>query len=140
MKISGRNSTWTTSPTVTDWVEKIASHVYSYVQSLPDKRWLPFPPGARVLLTGGSAVVPGLKDAVVQAVKNGMKANAIDARVIRGVDAMDLALKGPTAREANRLAVCLGSSDADLPRLAYHPRLDSPAIHPKVRATGGRWA
>jgi hypothetical protein len=139
MKISERNSTWTANPTVKEWVEKIASHVCSYVQSLPDKRWLPFPPGARVLVTGGSAVVPGLKAAVVDAVKNGMKANGIDFRVIEGVDAMDLALKGPVALEANRLAVCLGSSDADLPRLAYHSRLGPPAPHPTVRATRGSW-
>lgn len=139
IKISERNSTWSAHPTVKEWVEKVASHVCSYVQSLPDQRWLPYPPGARVLVTGGSAVVPGLKSAVVEAVKKGMNAKGIDARVIDGVDVMDLALKGPLAREANRLAVCLGSSDADLPRLAYHSRLDPPATHPTVRATRSSW-
>lgn len=133
-KIVGEGKEWLTHPAVTDWVRSIAEHVQRYVSDVPDRYWLRMAPGLQVLITGGSGIVDGLRDAILSTTKEGLKRCGVSTDVIDLTSPMTLELDGPAARDANRLAVALGASSEDLPRLTYIPKMDSPMPKATVRA------
>jgi hypothetical protein len=133
IKITGAETDWLTHPTVTEWMRSVAEHVRAYVLDIPDQRWLPLMPGLQVLVTGGSAVVPGLREEIVNAAVQALRQRGMTSDVIDKTQPMRLSLDGPAARDANRLAVAIGAADPDLPRLSYFSRLDPPMPHTNVK-------
>ena len=133
IKTVGEDQEWLTHPAVTDWIRGIAEHVRRYVSDIPDKRWLPEMPGLQVLITGGSGVVAGLREAVISATTDGLRHGGIPVDVINVTTPMILRLEGPAERDVNRLAVAIGAASEDLPRLAYFQTLDPPMLRPTVR-------
>src|SRR5207249_2472860 len=108
------------------------------VAGIPDKRWLPYEPGLLVLVTGGSGVVAGLPQAVTNAATDGLRELGITTSLVNATQPMTLALQGPAARDANRLAVSLVAASEELPKLSYFEELDPPMPHPTVRP-GKSW-
>ena len=133
IKIAGEDSEWLTHQAVTDWIHGIAEHVRGYVYGIPDRRWLRYLPGLQVLVTGGSGVVAGLREAILSAAADGLRQRGISSSVIGATIPISLALEGPAAQDANRLAVALGAASEDLPRLSYLQKLDPPMQEPTVR-------
>lgn len=133
LKIGGRETDWLKHPTVKDWIQRIAEHVREYVTVLTDKRWLPYEPGLAVLVTGGSGVVSGLNKGILQAATDGLREQKISVPTIRATKLLTLALAGPAARDVNRLAVALGASSDELPRLNYFEKLDPPMPRTTVK-------
>lgn len=132
IKTTGADADWLTHPAVDEWMRSIADHVRGYVLGIPDLRWIPYVPGLQVLITGGSGVVPGLRDKVVSAVTQALRERSISGGVINETKSVNLMLTGIGAKEANRLAVVLGAADADLPKGWYTQKIDAPLLHPTV--------
>lgn len=128
---------WLTHPAVDQWRSRIADHVLSYVSDLPDRRWLPEEPALQVLITGGSGVVSGLDEKILEAVKRGLERCAAPQTVIDATSLMKLSLVGSAATDANRLAVALGAASDDFPRLNYYTELKPPMPHAPVRRVPG---
>lgn len=133
IKTTGVDSEWLTDPSVDDWARSIANHVHAYMLGISDKRWLPYPPGLQILITGGSGVVPGLREKIASAVAQALRERRVTGDVIDMTKPMSLLLEGPGAKEANRLAVALGAADRDLPKLWYTPKIDPPMLRPTVK-------
>lgn len=108
-KTVGEDKDWLTDPAVVQWKRGIAEHVLSYVQNIPDMRWLPNLPGLQVLVTGGSGVVAGLREEILAATRDGLLRRAVSPDVIDATSLMDLRLEGRPATDVNRLAVVLGA-------------------------------
>jgi hypothetical protein len=131
---------WTELGFVDLWRARIAQAVGEYVSGIPDDRWLPQPVGLNVVVTGGSGLVPGLKDQIKAAV-----ISALDRRGCGHRTSGKVAVPGehlpnlPFSAEAEyaRRAVCLGASDADRPGCTYMAKMEAP---PKIRVEQpGRW-
>jgi hypothetical protein len=133
----GEDKDWLTRPAVDEWRSRIADHVLSYVSDLPDRRWLPEEPALQVLITGGSGVVIGLGEKVLEAAKKGLERCAAPRKVIDATSLMNLSLEGPAANDANRLAVALGAASNDFPKLDYFTELGPPMPHPPIRRAPG---
>jgi hypothetical protein len=133
IKTGGAETDWLTQPAVKEWIRSIGDHVRAYVLDIPDQRWLPHMPGLQVLVTGGSGVVPGLREEIVNAAVQALRQRGMTSDVIDNTQPMRLSLDGPAARDANRLAVAIGAADPDLPRLSYFSRLDPAMHHPTVK-------
>lgn len=133
IKIGGIETEWLKHPTVKDWIQRVADHVREYVTVLTDKRWLPFEPGLGLLVTGGSGAVAGLSNAILEAATEGLGAQRIATSVIRATKLLVLPLDGAAARDVNRLAVALGASSDELPRLGFFEKIDPPMTSPTVR-------
>jgi hypothetical protein len=137
IKTVGEDKDWLTRPAVDEWRSRIADHVLSYVSDLPDRRWLPEEPALQVLITGGSGVVIGLGEKVLEAAKKGLERYAAPRTVIDATSLMNLSLEGPAANDANRLAVALGAASNDFPKLDYFTELGPPMPHPPIRRAPG---
>lgn len=133
IKVTGDDTKWLQYPAVNQWIENISAHVKHYVAGIPDRRWLPYKPGLQVLVTGGSGVVPRLKDSIKAAVEKGLRSRRTDSEVVDATEEMQLILRGPGARNANRLAVALGAASEELPMLSYFEKLDPPMPYARVR-------
>lgn len=140
LKTVGENKEWLTHPAVAEWRRTISDHVRRYVTDVADKRWLHLVPGLQVLVTGGSAVVPGLREEILAAATDALKQRVIPLDVVVATSLIGLRLEGPMANDANRLAVALGAASEDLPRLSYFPKLDPPmpvsTVRPRPSWTG----
>lgn len=132
IKTTGADAEWLTHSAVDEWIRNIADHVRAYVLGIPDLRWIPYAPGLQVLITGGSGIVPGLREKVVSAVTQALRERCISGDVINETMSVNLVLSGLGAKEANRLAVVLGASDPNLPKGWYTQKIDPPMLHPTV--------
>jgi hypothetical protein len=115
------------------WKTRIAQHVGEYVAGIPDKFWLPTPLTLNLVLTGGSGLVPGLKDKIKDAVLNALRQQSLDPVTLEkvrtpGEHLPNLSFKAEA--EYARRAVCLGASDADRPGCTYIAEMGAPT---KVR-------
>ncbi|HYX72853.1 MAG TPA: hypothetical protein VE732_08780 [Nitrososphaera sp.] len=137
IKTMGEDKDWLNHPAVDEWRSRIADHVLSYVSALPDQRWLPEEPALQILITGGSGVVIGLGEKILEAAKKGLERCAAPRKVIDATSLMKLRLEGPVANDANRLAVALGAASNDFPRLNYYTDLGPPMPHAPVRRVPG---
>ncbi len=129
-KVNGPVNDWIGHPAINDWINSIASHVSEYVLGIQDENWLPtVTPPLDVLVTGGSAAVQGLRDALATAAEAALRSRFGDA----ATRTISLGLPSPYDREANRLAVAIGAASEELPRLAYFRRLDKRIERPTVK-------
>lgn len=132
-KTIGEDKDWLDHPAVDEWRRSIAEHVLSYVTDIPDQRWLPENPALQILITGGSGVVGGLGERILEAAKTGLERRGVSQGVIAATSLMRLNLEGPAANDANRLAVALGAASEDLPKLTYYAELGPPMPVQTVR-------
>lgn len=85
-----------------------------------------------MLLTGGSSVVPGLGEKILEVVKSALNQRGFDDSVVRLTSLMTLNLSGPAAADANRLAVALGAASEEFPGLNYYSELAPAMPHQTV--------
>jgi len=121
---------------VDTWRARIAQHAGEYVRGVPDHRWLPLPVTLNVVVTGGSGLVPGLKDSIRSAVVDALSARSVESKTLEKISTPGEHLPNlrfRTEAEYARRAVCLGASDADRPGCAHIRQMDAPM---KMRITG----
>lgn len=125
---------------VDTWRTRIAQHVNEYVRGVPDERWLPLPVPLNIVLTGGSGLVPNLKEAVKAAVIDALKSRSVENKTLDKISTSGQHLPNLSFRteaEYARRAVCLGAGDSDRPGCTYIPQMDPPA---KMRVvTAPKW-
>lgn len=125
---------------VKTWVSGIAQHVREYVEGVPDERWLPLPVTLNVVVTGGSGLVPGLKAAIFDAVRQGLTCRKVENNTLKKINTPGEhlpKLRFRTEAEYARRAVSLGASDADRPNCKFIASMDAPT---QVRiATAPKW-
>ena len=135
-----QQTSWNKLAFVDIWRTRIAQHVGEYVSGVPDNRWLPLPVTLNIVVTGGSGLVPGLKDSIKTAVLEALKSRSVERKtldklVVPGEHLPTLRFR--TEAEYARRAVCLGASDADRPGCTYIAQMDAPS---RVKiSTGPRW-
>jgi len=132
-----RQTGWHNLAFVQEWRRQICQHVSEYVQSIPDERWLPMPVNLNVIITGGSGLVPGLKDELGEAIRSALERKRFDNRTVNCVVFKDEQLPSidfSTKAEYARRAVCLGASDFDKPGFRYIQKMDPPTA---PRVVGG---
>lgn len=126
-KIQGGD--WADLSFVNNWRMRIAQHVADYIEGLPDDRWLPLPVSLNVVVTGGSGLVPGLKDAIKAAVQDGLYRRQVDGRTAAKIELPGEhlpKLRFRTEAEYARRAVSLGASDADRPGCKFIAQMEKP--------------
>jgi hypothetical protein len=121
---------WHNLAFVKTWRKRISQHVAEYVTGIPDFRWLPLPVTLNVVLTGGSGLVPGIKEAVKLAAVKALESRGVDSRtcnkvITPGEHLPNLSFR--TEAEYARRAVCLGASDSDRPGCTYTSSMDPPS-------------
>jgi len=124
-KTSG--TSWSALPFVTAWIKQICDHVENYVIGIPDERWLPDSRPLNVVVTGGSGLVPTLKEKLVTAVKSGLRARKFHARTcdaVVGADRYEPRFDFRSEAEVARRAVCFGAADPDKPGFRYIDKFD----------------
>jgi hypothetical protein len=133
-KVGRRIDEWVKHPTVADWIESIASHVAEYVRNIPDESWLPsVDPPLDVVVTGGSGAVPGLREVLTLSAERVLR-----SRFGRGsTRTISLELPSPYDRDANLLAVAMGTASEELPLLEYFRRLERRLERTTVRMPRG---
>lgn len=136
-KTTGSGEDWVSHSSVTEWKRGIAEHVEQYVRDIADERWLPYALPLHVLVTGGSAIVSGLREEILSAARNGLIKRNVDRKIIESTVLMTLDTQGPRANDVNRLAVVIGAASQELPRLSYHDNLQPPERETPVRAAPG---
>jgi hypothetical protein len=126
---------------VQNWISQIAQHVREYVEGIPDERWLPLPVTLNVVVTGGSGLVPGLKKAVTDAVRQGLQSRIKEKKVLEKIQTPGEhlpKLSFGTEPEYARRAVCLGASDADRPSCKFMSNMEAPGPQFKI-AGAPKW-
>jgi hypothetical protein len=120
---------WMNIPYVQVWKTLIRQHVEQYIEGCTDRHWLPLPVSLNIVVTGGSGVVPGLRETIEEAVTNGLRDRGCDAQTISKVRRSGQRIPTVdfrTEAEYARRAVCLGAADPDKPSLRYMPKMDPP--------------
>ena len=122
---------WADLQFVASWRRRICEHVREYVEGFPDKRWLPLPVPLNIVVTGGSGLVPGLGDAVKDAVIEALDRLHID-RKTRSMVVLSRShipnLSFETEAAYAQRAVCLGASDPEKPGFRYMEGMGPPTI------------
>lgn len=138
-KVSG--SSWCNLPFVSAWMKQICDHVETYVHGIPDDRWLPVAKPLNIVVTGGSGLVPGLKDKLVEAARNALRARRFDSKTCEAVKAINRyepRFDFKTEADVARRAVSFGAADPDKPGFRYVDKFDPPFTHATVKAAP-RW-
>jgi hypothetical protein len=118
-KLSG--SGWYKLPFVQSWAREIATHVQTYIQSVPDKTRLSTQPGLQIILTGGSSLVTGLKEQVLENVSEVLPSNVSGATRLTSALMLDIEFEDEVTTA--RRAVSIGAADRDIPALKYLERV-----------------
>jgi len=123
------------------WIRHICDHVAQYILGVPDQRWLPLGVKLHLVVTGGSSLVPGLKEEIRKAVVEALTVRKFDPKTCNAVQVVDKykpRFNLETEAEIARRAVCFGAADPDKPGFRYMPKMDPP---PRGRVTidGPRW-
>ena len=127
-KVSQR--AWHKLPFVDLWIRHICEHVAQYVRGVPDQRWLPLPKELHVVVTGGSGLVPGLKEQLQQAVVKALDDRHFDRQTCEAVQMVDKyrpRFNLSTEADVARMAVCFGAADPYKPGFRYISRMDPPS-------------
>jgi hypothetical protein len=137
-----QNTGWDKLTFVATWKAQIGQHVQEYIEGLPDHRWLPMPVALNVVVTGGSGLVPGLKEVIKDSIRRGMAARkkTVDHRTIQKIATPGEhlpTLRFDTEAEYARRAVALGASDADRPGCTYIAEMEE-AFQVQIQ-TGTKW-
>jgi hypothetical protein len=123
------------------WIRHICDHVAQYVVGVPDQRWLPLPVKVHLVVTGGSSLVPGLKDQLRQAVVGALGDRRFDRQTCEAVQVADRyrpRFNLDIEAEIARRAVCFGAADPDKPGFRYMPKMDPPP-RGRLRLEGAPW-
>ena len=129
---------WCDLPFVAAWKRHICDHVETYVSGIPDERWLPQPKPLNIVVTGGSGLVPGLKDSLVRAVRNALQTRNLSTETCNAVIAVNRyepRFDFRTEADVARRAVCFGAADPDKPGFRYVDKFDPPFTHAAVVAS-----
>lgn len=132
---------WSKLPFVKVWIDQICDHVETYIHGVPDERWLPLEKDLNIVVTGGSGLVPGLKDALSHSVKAALRGRKFDRRTceaVKTVDRYEPRFDFRTEADIARRAVSFGAADPDKPGFRYIESFGPPSIHPTVTAAP-RW-
>ena len=113
---------WNGQQFVRDWRERIAKSVADYIFHVPDEARLGEPAidGLKIVLTGGSGLVPALDDAVKAAVIDSLGRRGVSGNVASRTEIVKLRstiISDPI--DAARRAVSTGSGQSDFALLAY---------------------
>ena len=107
------------------WRNGIANHVKEYVKSIPDERWLLRAIPVQVILTGGSGIVPGLENEIMEGIEKGLNERGMASHEIKR-ESVQKILQGwdfSSQSEYARRAVSIGAADKDKPRLKFYRSL-----------------
>ncbi len=131
-----QRSDWCNLPFVGAWIRRICAHIQTYLEGVPDERWLPMPVSLEVVITGGSGLVPGLSDAIGEAIREALESRRYGGAV-KKVNLTSRHLPQLTFRteaEYARRAVCLGAADTNKPGFRYMEKMGPPAppVRPKL--------
>ena len=132
-KTSG--TSWCNLPFVSAWMKQICDHVETYVRGIPDERWLPTARPLNIVLTGGSGLVPGLKEKLVESVRSAMRTRNFDSQTCDAVTAIsryEPRFDFRTEADVARRAVSFGAADGDKPGFRYVDKFDPPILRPTV--------
>jgi hypothetical protein len=134
-----QRTNWHTLPFAQAWKEKIADHVRDYVEGVRDGMWLPHAVPLNVVVTGGSGLVPGLKELIQKAVIEAFEVRGFDLETtaqvkLQSTHLPDLSFK--VEAEYARRAVSLGATDKDRPGCTY---LESMERAPTTRLANSSW-
>jgi hypothetical protein len=94
----------------------------------------------RIVVTGGSGLVPGLKEAVRVSVTEALHVRHFDRQTcdaVQTVNRYEPRFTFETEAEVARRAVCFGAADPDKPGFRYMEKMDAPT--PAMRLAGARW-
>ena len=86
---------WADLEFVNEWEGQIRRHIKEYIKGVPDKRWLPADVPLQIVVTGGSGVVPGLKDQIKKGVYDGLLERDIPKRIIERATLIHFGLYSP---------------------------------------------
>ena len=121
MKLTASDK-WNSQQFVTDWRERIAKSVADYIFHVPDEARLGEPAigGLKIVLTGGSGLVPALDDAVRAAVIDSLGRRGVPGNVASRTEVVKLRPRiASDPIDAARRAVSTGSAQSDFAELAY---------------------
>jgi hypothetical protein len=124
-----QTTAWHELPFVTWWRTLISKHVREYVENVPDLRWLPLPVSLNLVVTGGSGLVPGLRESIRDAVGDAFKARKFPPATVGKISVSTDHLPQLAFRdeaEYARRAVSLGAGDSDRPGLRFIEKMDPP--------------
>ena len=126
-----RQTDWVKLSFVEVWKARICDHVSAYIDGVTDERWLPLPVSLNLVVTGGSGLVPGLRESLREAVCAALLSRRCEQRVVdkvrlsgEHIPRLDFA----TEAEYARRAVCLGAADHDKPGVRYMAKMDRPVL------------
>jgi hypothetical protein len=137
-KVSG--TAWSELPFAKAWIAQVCGHVADYAHGIPDLRWLPLPKPLSIVVTGGSGLVHGLKEALKEAMQGALRSRRFDERTCEAVNVVDRyepRYSFSTEAEIARRAVCFGAADSDKPGFRYVADFGPPIIRPTVVARRG---
>ncbi len=130
---------WKNEEFVKDWIKRIANRVGDYIVSVPDTARLPEPsiPGLKILLTGGSGVVPGLgldvevENAVKQALMK--RRSDVPTNVVSKTERVEAKLDWPQDPiDQARRAVSIGAGKKTFGELRYREKLEKAVKTPLI--------
>jgi len=113
---------WNGQQFVRDWRERIAKSVADYIFHVPDEARLGEPAidGLKIVLTGGSGLVPALDDAVKAAVIDSLGRRGVPGNVASRTEIVKIRPRiASDPIDAARRAVSTGSAQSDFAALAY---------------------
>jgi hypothetical protein len=131
-------SKWNGQQFIKDWRERIAKSVADYVFHVPDEARLGEPAidGLKIVLTGGSGLVPGLGDALRAAVVDALGRRGIPGSVASRTEVVVLQHKNISDPiDAARRAVSTGAGQSDFALLAYRESFEK-SLRTVVAAKG----
>ena len=117
---------WNGQQFVKDWRERIAKSVADYVFHVPDEARLGESAidGLKIVLTGGSGLVPALDDAVKAAVIDALGRRGVPGNIASRTDVVKVRQRAITDPvDAARRAVSTGAAQSDFALLAYREKL-----------------
>ncbi len=137
-KTSG--TSWCNLPFVSAWMKQMCDHVETYVRGIPDERWLPAAGPLSIVVTGGSGLIPGLKEKLVESVRSAMRARHFESQkcdAVIAVSRYEPRFGFKTEADVARRAVSFGAADRDKPGFRYVDKFDPPILRLTVAAKQG---
>jgi hypothetical protein len=134
-----QRTNWHSLPFANAWKESIADHVRSYVEGVKDSMWMPLAVPLNVVVTGGSGLVPGLKETIQKAVVEAFEVRGFNRETSEQVKLQAAHLPDLSFRveaEYARRAVSLGATDQDRPGCTYLQNMERA---PTIRIAKPSW-
>lgn len=129
----GAPDEWKDQQFVSDWTERIAKSVASYIFYVPDEARLGETsiPGLKILMTGGSGLVGGIGNAIREQVVDALMRRGVASNVASRTEVLELTLDWPEDRiDRARRAVSIGAGSGRLAQLKFREALVSSPMGP----------